>query len=189
MQGTLTISNKKELTSGTTKIALGEGPYFSVTVDIFAIAFGVAPIPCPINPLMITAASYDFPKTLKQTNIPYKIINTTWHTTINKIKGSKEESLNKSIFIREMVKNNPSDISPMKFVILKSIFANLNLSLKFLKITATNIQVTTTGKTNPLNLNAILLIISPTLMQIRIISSCSIKCNGFNPMDLSIKFG
>ena len=44
-------------TSGTTKYAVGAGPYLAVIACMFAIAFGVAPIPNPQKPDVITAAS------------------------------------------------------------------------------------------------------------------------------------
>lgn len=77
IQGTLTMSKRKELTIGTTNKAFGDGPYLSVSVTILDIAFGVAPIPWPIRPLIITAASNVFPRTLKQINTPYTIIKIT----------------------------------------------------------------------------------------------------------------
>lgn len=43
--------------SGTNKKALTDGAYFSHTACIFAIAFGVAPIPNPHTPDDNTAAS------------------------------------------------------------------------------------------------------------------------------------
>ena len=57
MIGMAKTSIRNAPTIGTIKYALLEGPYFAVIVDIFAIAFGVAPIPCPMNPPTITAAS------------------------------------------------------------------------------------------------------------------------------------
>ena len=42
-------------TNGTTKYAVGAGPYFAVIACMFAIAFGVAPIPNPQKPDVITA--------------------------------------------------------------------------------------------------------------------------------------
>lgn len=44
-------------TSGSTKKALGDGKLEAVNDSIFAIAFGVAPIPNPQCPQDITAAS------------------------------------------------------------------------------------------------------------------------------------
>ena len=44
-------------TNGTTKQALGAGPYFLVMACMFAIALGVAPMPNPQVALDITAAS------------------------------------------------------------------------------------------------------------------------------------
>ena len=44
-------------TNGTTKYAVGAGPYFAVIACMLAIAFGVAPIPNPQKPDVITAAS------------------------------------------------------------------------------------------------------------------------------------
>lgn len=50
-------SIKNAPTIGTTKYALGEFPYYLVITSKFAMAFGVAPSPCPIKPPTITAAS------------------------------------------------------------------------------------------------------------------------------------
>ena len=50
-------SANKLPTSGTNKNALTDGAYFSHTACIFAIAFGVAPIPNPQTPDESTAAS------------------------------------------------------------------------------------------------------------------------------------
>ena len=44
-------------TSGISRYAFTEGSYFSHTTCIFAMAFGVAPIPNPHTPELITAAS------------------------------------------------------------------------------------------------------------------------------------
>ena len=52
-----TKSMNKEPTSGTTMYAVGAGPYTPVIACMFAIAYGVAPIPNPQKPLVITAAS------------------------------------------------------------------------------------------------------------------------------------
>ena len=50
-------SINSEPTSGTTRNAVGDGPFFFVTACMLAIALGVAPIPKPQRPEEITAAS------------------------------------------------------------------------------------------------------------------------------------
>lgn len=57
MKNELTTFINKLPTNGTMKNALGEGPYFAVRVDIFAIAVGTAPNPKPQCPDVIIAAS------------------------------------------------------------------------------------------------------------------------------------
>ena len=44
-------------TRGTTKNALGAGPYWFLMVSILAMALGVAPMPKPQKAAVITAAS------------------------------------------------------------------------------------------------------------------------------------
>ena len=44
-------------TNGTTKYAVGAGPYFAVIACMFAIAFGVAPMPKPQKAVVMQAAS------------------------------------------------------------------------------------------------------------------------------------
>ena len=60
-------SMNKLPTNGTTMNAVGAGPYCPVTACMFAMAFGVAPIPKPQKPVVITAASYVLPSTLHTT--------------------------------------------------------------------------------------------------------------------------
>lgn len=50
-------STNKLPTRGTTKKALGAGPYSFATVCMFAMAFGVAPIPNPQKAVVIHADS------------------------------------------------------------------------------------------------------------------------------------
>ena len=57
----ITIELKKSMnkppTMGTAKKAVGEGPYRFVRVCILAMALEVAPIPKPMKPAVMTAAS------------------------------------------------------------------------------------------------------------------------------------
>lgn len=145
IHGILIASSKKPLTNGTTKKAFGESPYFCVKELIFARAFGVAPIPCPIKPLIMMAESKSFPSTLKQINIENRIIKITWKVTIKRIGGNNVDNSNKSIFISDKVKKIPNESSFKKSISLKFNSSIFILSFKFLKITAENIQVTTEG--------------------------------------------
>lgn len=52
-----TTSMMTEPTPGTTKKAVGEGPYFFVNACILETPLGIAPSPKPQNPVTITAAS------------------------------------------------------------------------------------------------------------------------------------
>ena len=69
MHGSEKISNKNAPTKGTIKDAFSDGPYLWVTEFMLANALGVFPIPWPIIPDIITAASKFFPKILKHTKI------------------------------------------------------------------------------------------------------------------------
>ena len=75
IQGIVKASSKNAATKGTTKNAFFEYPYLLLIEVILARAVGVAPKPWPISPLIITAESKFFPRTLKQTNTQYKTIN------------------------------------------------------------------------------------------------------------------
>ena len=55
-----TKSMNKEPTSGTTMNAVGAGPYTPVIACMFAIAFGVAPIPNPQKPLVVTSHNVEY---------------------------------------------------------------------------------------------------------------------------------
>lgn len=57
MIGIAKTSIKNAPTIGTIKNALRDGPKRFTTADMLAIAFGVAPNPCPAKPATITAAS------------------------------------------------------------------------------------------------------------------------------------
>ena len=114
IQGIVNASSKNAATKGTTKNAFCEYPYLSVIDVILASAVGVAPNPCPIRPLIITAESKFLPRTLKQIKIEYKIIKIAWQITIISIGPNKLDNLNKSMLISAIVKNIPSDKSLKK---------------------------------------------------------------------------
>jgi len=188
IQGIVNASSKNAATNGTTKKAFCEYPYLSVIDVILASAVGVAPNPCPISPLIITAESKFLPSILNTTKIEYKTIKIAWHITIISIGPNNLDNLNKSMLISAIVKNIPKDKSLRKSIILKSKFIILILSFTFLKTTDISIHPVIAGIIMFIKLKNRFATSFPKAIQRRIDKSCSKNENILRFILLSIFF-